>query len=132
MRVHGEDSPRPRQRRPSEDHPGDLRRVPPGDLDVAPFGEQYLLRLRLDLEWADVAASDSLVILDEVQESPWAVEIKLTTRPRTADMARLSESADLIGADRRFLLTRRPGFTQSGNRAMSDLAGMVATAIEDM
>ena len=58
----------------------------------------------------------------------WAVEIKLTTRPRPADMARLNESADLIGADRRFLLTRRPGFTQSGNRAMSDLAGMVATA----
>ena len=62
----------------------------------------------------------------------WAVEIKLTTRPRPADMARLNESADLIGADRRFLLTRRPGFTQSGNRAMSDLAGMVATAFEEM
>jgi hypothetical protein len=32
--------------------------------------EQGTDRLRLDLEWADVAASDSLVILDEVQESP--------------------------------------------------------------
>ena len=59
----------------------------------------------------------------------WAVEVKLTTRPGAADMARLEESADLIGADRRFLLTRRPGSTRSGDRAMCDLAGMVATAI---
>ena len=43
-------------------------------------------------------------------------------------MARLDESADLIDADLRFLVTRRPGLTRSGTRAMSDLAGMVAVA----
>ena len=32
--------------------------------------EQATDRLRLDLEWPDVTTSDSLVILDEVQESP--------------------------------------------------------------
>ena len=58
----------------------------------------------------------------------WAMEIKLTTRPGPTDMRRLDESADLIGADQRFLVTRRPGLTRSGTRAMSDLAGMVAIA----
>ena len=58
----------------------------------------------------------------------WAVEIKLTTRPGLTDMRRLDESADLIGADQRFLVTRRPGLTRSGTRTMSDLAGMVAIA----
>ena len=32
--------------------------------------EQETDRLRLDIEWADVAASGSLVILDEVQAAP--------------------------------------------------------------
>ena len=58
----------------------------------------------------------------------WAVEVKLTTRPGRAEMARLDESADLIGADLRFLVTRRPGLNRSETRAMCDLAGMVATA----
>ncbi len=61
----------------------------------------------------------------------WAVEVKLTTRPGPADMARLDESADLIGSDRRFLITRRPGLTRSGTRAMSDLAGMVGMAARE-
>ena len=58
----------------------------------------------------------------------WAVEVKLTTRPGSADMAHLDESADLIGADRRFLVTRRPDLTRSGTRTMCDLPGMVALA----
>ena len=58
----------------------------------------------------------------------WAVEVKLTTRPGPAHMARLDECADLIGADRRFLVTRRPELTTSGSRTMCDLSGMVALA----
>lgn len=62
----------------------------------------------------------------------WAVEVKLTTRPGPADMARLDASADLIGSDLRFLVTRRPGLTRSGTRAMCDLTGMVAIAFGDV
>ena len=58
----------------------------------------------------------------------WAVEVKLTTRPTPAHMARLNESADLVEADRRFLLTRRPGLTRTGSRTLCDLAGMVSMA----
>ena len=58
----------------------------------------------------------------------WAVEIKLTTRPGPGDMDRLDECADIIGADRRVLVTRRPGISRSGTRAMCDLVGIVAIA----
>ena len=56
------------------------------------------------------------------------MEVKLTTRRGPAHMARLDESAGLIGADRRFLVTRRPELTTSGSRTMCDLSGMVALA----
>jgi predicted AAA+ superfamily ATPase len=36
----------------------------------------------------------------------WAVEIKLTASPGPADMARLDQAADLIGASRRFLVSQ--------------------------
>lgn len=56
----------------------------------------------------------------------WAVEIKLTTRPGSADMARLREAADLIGANRRFLVTRQPERFSSGTHTACNLAGMIA------
>jgi hypothetical protein len=36
----------------------------------------------------------------------WAIEIKLTATPGTSDMARLNQAADLIGARKRFLVSR--------------------------
>lgn len=36
----------------------------------------------------------------------WAIEIKLTTRPRPDDMAALDRAADLVKADRRFLISQ--------------------------
>jgi len=38
--------------------------------------------------------------------SRWAVEIKLTANPAPQDMERLSRIADLIDADRRFLVSQ--------------------------
>lgn len=64
----------------------------------------------------------------EVGSELWAVEVKLTTRPGPTDMARLKQSADLIGADHRFLVTCRPDLTRGGTQTMCDLAGMVAIA----
>ena len=58
----------------------------------------------------------------------WAVEAKLTTRPTRGHMARLNECADLIGADRRFLVSRLPGVTQSGAQTVCDLPTMVSIA----
>ena len=60
----------------------------------------------------------------------WAVEAKLTTRPTRSHMARLNDCADLIGAHRRFLVTRQPGVIRSGDQTLCDLPSMVAAAAD--
>lgn len=51
----------------------------------------------------------------------WAVEVKLTASPGPQDMRRLEEVADLIGASRRFLVSRTPESEGDGTRASCDL-----------
>ncbi len=63
-----------------------------------------------------------------IRREIWAVEIKLTTQPRGADMARLDETADLIGAHRKFLVSRQPESFGDGVRTACDLAGMITAA----
>ena len=55
----------------------------------------------------------------------WAIEVKLTNRPGRHDLASLNRTADLIEADRRFLVRRRSDFAQSGNQTVCDLDGML-------
>lgn len=58
----------------------------------------------------------------------WAVEVKLTTRPSRAVMARLNAIADSIGAHRRFLVTRQAESFSSGTETACGLAGIVEAA----
>ena len=58
----------------------------------------------------------------------WAIEVKLTTRPDRSAMARLNDNADLVGAHRRFLVTRQPESFSSGPQTACDLDGIVAAA----
>ena len=58
----------------------------------------------------------------------WAIEIKLTTNPARSVMTRLNETADMIDADRRFLVTRRPGTLGNNVTAACDLDGIIAAA----
>ncbi len=51
----------------------------------------------------------------------WAVEAKLTATPSTDDFARLDKAADMIDADRRFLVSRTSENTESGNKASCNL-----------
>ena len=69
-------------------------------------------------------------LIVNVERGLWAIEIKLTTNPSRADMARLNETADLVGAHRRFLVTRGAGTTSSGAHTVCDLAHMIAYATE--
>ena len=61
-----------------------------------------------------------------VSRETWAVEVKLTTQPRRADMARLGQAADLIGAHRRFLVCRQAETFGDGIHTVCDLPGMLA------
>ncbi len=58
----------------------------------------------------------------------WAIEIKLTTNPSRADTARLDDTADLIGAHRRFLVNRGPETVRNSTATVCDLGRMVAYA----
>ena len=60
----------------------------------------------------------------------WAIEIKLTTHPTGADMSRLDETADLIGASRRFLVSRQPESFGNATRMACDLPGIVDVAAQ--
>lgn len=61
----------------------------------------------------------------EIQGERWAIEIKLTSRPSRDDLASLNRNADLIDADRRFLVCRRSDLVQSGSQTVCDLEGML-------
>lgn len=74
------------------------------------------------------AAGQAIDLVLKVGAERWAVEVKLTTRPSPSHMARLDAGADLIDADRRFLITRRPGTSGTRARTISDLPGMVTLA----
>ena len=65
-------------------------------------------------------------LLVQVDSELWALEIKLTTHPGPNDMKRLNATADLIGADRRFLVCQRSEFLQSGPQVVCDLEGLIA------
>ena len=55
----------------------------------------------------------------------WAIEVKLTSSPRPGDMDRLNEAADMIGASRRFLVTRTTKPSGDNYRASCNLASFI-------
>lgn len=64
------------------------------------------------------------LVLDFGKER-WAIEIKLTASPRPSDLARLDSAAEMIGADRRFLVSRTRKPAGNGHRASLDLPGLL-------
>jgi uncharacterized protein len=55
----------------------------------------------------------------------WAVEVKLTTNPGPDDLRRLDKTADLIGANRRFLVSQSPRIVEGARTASCDLSWML-------
>ena len=64
-------------------------------------------------------------LLLEVDGQLWALEIKLTARARREDMAKLNTNADLVGADRRFLVCLRCERIETERQVACDVAGLV-------
>ena len=60
-----------------------------------------------------------------VRGEVWAIETKLTTNPTRNDLARLEANADLIGADRRFLVCYQSDLIDEGSRIVCDVGGML-------
>lgn len=64
-------------------------------------------------------------LLLRVDSELWAIEAKLTSRPRLEHLARLDAIADLLGARRRFLVCPISEPIESGYRAVCDLDGFI-------
>ncbi len=60
----------------------------------------------------------------------WACEIKLTADPKADDLARLNKVADLIGAERRILISRTLNPMEAGASASLNVAGFLAKLAE--
>lgn len=56
--------------------------------------------------WFRTADGSEVDLVLELGGHLWAIEVKLTDAPAPEDLARLDRAADLIGADRRLLVTR--------------------------
>ncbi len=56
----------------------------------------------------------------------WACEIKLTAEPKSADLAHLNKVADLIGADKRIVISRTIAPMEAGNSASLNVPGFLA------
>lgn len=63
----------------------------------------------------------------ELGRRVWAIEIKLTSSPSPSDADRLNRVADLIGAERRALISQTPVRTASDRFVSCDLAGFLRT-----
>ena len=72
------------------------------------------------------AGQQEIDLVLEVDSEVWALEIKLTTRPRPQDMARLDASADLIDAQRRFIVCQSCDPLENDSRIVCDLQGLIA------
>ena len=62
-------------------------------------------------------------LLVETDSELWAIEAKLTTHPQIRSMARLDAIADLVGANKRFLICRTSETIEAGSRIVCDVDG---------
>ena len=90
--------------------------------------EQALAALRTTQRSAEahyLRTSDQkeIDLLVETDSELWAIEAKLTTHPRMGSMARLDAIADLVGANKRFLICRTSETIEAGSRIVCDLDG---------
>ena len=66
-----------------------------------------------------------LDLVVDLGKSRWAIEIKLSSSPGPQDMDRLNRAADMIGADRRFLISQTEQNVDEGNQVSCNLEWML-------
>ena len=60
-------------------------------------------------------------LLIDVDGQRWAIEVKLTSSPSEADLRALDQTADLVAADRRILISRVADVADGGRRVSANL-----------
>jgi len=89
------------------------------------LGELAARGSRADTYYFRTSDGHKLDLVLELGEELWAAEIKLTASPTPEDMAKLDRTADLIGASRRFLISKTPKTIGKGRRISCDLTSFL-------
>jgi hypothetical protein len=82
-------------------------------IDCAPYYLRTSVQYEIDL-------------LHDFGTKRWACEIKLTADPKSDDLARLNRVADLIGAEKRILISRTTAPIEAGDSASLNVPGFLA------
>lgn len=85
------------------------------------MGELSALGRKVDAYHFRSSDQHELDLVLDFGKELWAVEIKLTSSPAPEDMARLDKSADMIKAERRFLVSQTNRSSGDGNRVSCNL-----------
>ncbi len=80
---------------------------------------------RFDAYYFRTSDQYELDLVLNLGDERWAIEIKLTASPGPGDMDRLDATADMIGASRRYLVSKTRRTTGDDVRASCDLDGMI-------
>jgi hypothetical protein len=67
-----------------------------------------------------------LDLLLKYEAKLWAIEMKLSSSPDRKDLDRLNKIADMVGADRRILISKSKERIKKRNFMLSDLEGLLS------
>ncbi|MBI2899832.1 MAG: DUF4143 domain-containing protein, partial [Planctomycetes bacterium] len=81
---------------------------------------------RVEPYWFRTSDQHEIDLVLDFGRERWAIEVKLTASPRPDDMDRLNLAADMIGASRRFLVSRTSRPANGGKCVSCDLDGLIA------
>lgn len=85
----------------------------------------YYTDLPFDAYYRRTSDQQKIDLLIRTEAELWALEIKLTARPSLDDMARLDATADLVRADRRFLVCQFGDFIESDSRIICNIQNLI-------
>jgi len=77
--------------------------------------------IRFEAYWFRTSDQYELNLVLDFGKEIWAAEVKLTTSPGSVDMERLNAATDMIGATRRFLISKTGKAVGDERRASCNL-----------
>lgn len=92
-----------------------------------------LSQLEMPFEASFFRTSDQheLDLVLDFGNRPWAIEIKLSSSPGPHDLRRLNQAADMIRAERRYLISQTDEVVDQGNQVSCNLEWMLSSLLSD-
>jgi predicted AAA+ superfamily ATPase len=94
------------------------------------MGLLHALGAQFEAWWFRTSDGKELDLVLELPGELWAIEVKLTASPGPQDLARLDKTADLVEANRRFLVSKTVESMGDGRRESTNIEGLLAAIRE--